>query len=213
MIRFENVSAEIVEGAAFHVPIGGFVGVVFKSNEIMEEATSLLLGLKKARSGAVYVSGHDLSSIAEADYYKIFKHTGVVMENGGLISNLKVWENIILPVRYHTGRSPAKLEARVKELFAALGVEESELQEMMGKLPGPLLNHVKRLVAVVRSMLMEPKLMIYNALFEGFESEKVERLIETTRSFHCATPNRTSIYMTADPRTLDGVGLDSIISV
>ena len=213
MIRFDNVSTDIIEGATFHVPAGGFVGVVFKSNEIMGEAASLLLGLKKAQSGAVYVAGHDLSSTTEAEYYEIFKQTGVVMENGGLISNLKVWENIILPVRYHTGISPQELEARVKELFAGLGMEESELQEMVGKLPGPLANHVKRLVAVVRSMLMEPRLMIYNALFEGFASGKVERLIETTRSFHHAVPKRTSLFLTADARTLDGVGLDAVISI
>ena len=48
----------------------------------------------------------------------------IVPHNGGLISNLRVWENIILPVQYHGIELAGSIEDNVAQLLGQCGLED-----------------------------------------------------------------------------------------
>lgn len=120
----------------------------------------------------------------------------VVPHNGGLISNLRVWENIILPVQYHGIEVAGKLEDYVAQLLIQCGLEdEAVVSDLLLKLPDQLSLYEKRLVGFVRAMLMGPQLIIYDALNEGLSRKEWARAAKFDKVFRLYFPFRTSVLV------------------
>jgi phospholipid/cholesterol/gamma-HCH transport system ATP-binding protein len=119
-----------------------------------------------------------------------------VPHNGGLISNLRVWENIILPVQYHGIEFAGKLEDNVARLFGQCGMEdENAVSDLLFKLPDQLSLYEKRLVGFVRAMLMSPELIIYDTLNEGLSRKELAHVAKFDKVFRLYFPFRTSVLV------------------
>ena len=100
----------------------------------------------------------------------------IVPHNGGLISNLPVWDNIVLPAQYHAIPVPGGLEDGVISLLAQCDLSgAAAVEAFLLKLPDQLTLFEKRLAGFVRAMLMDPALMIYDEIFEGLSRKEWER--------------------------------------
>ncbi len=120
----------------------------------------------------------------------------IVPHNGGLISNLRVWENIILPVQYHGIEVAGTLEDSVMQLLLKCGLEdEAAGSELLLKLPDQLSLYEKRLVGFVRAMLMGPELIIYDSMIEGLSRKEFARVVNFDRLFRLYFPFRTSVLV------------------
>ena len=120
----------------------------------------------------------------------------IVPHNGGLISNLRVWENIVLPVQYHGIEVAGNLEDYVEQLLIHCGLEDkAAVSELVLKLPDQLSLYEKRLVGFVRAMLMSPELIIYDSLIEGLSRKELARVVRFDKVFRLYFPFRTSVLV------------------
>lgn len=213
MIKLENIDLEYFGHVSMEVKAGSVCKVFTKSDSLKDLLMDLMLGMKKPPSGRVSLFGMDIYSISGTEYIKLFKKIGVVPEDGGLISNLKIWENIVLPFWYHNRSLPPDIEDRVLRITSGMGIDASYLKELSGKLPGPLPDQVKRLIGLVRTMLVGPELVIYGSIFEGLAQKTAERLMDMTQAFHSERPDRTSVYITSDPLSVLGIEAEQTIEI
>lgn len=117
----------------------------------------------------------------------------IVPHNGGLISNLSVWENIVLPVQYHAFEIPGILEDNVMNLLLQCGLaDEAAATELLLMRPDRLSLLEKRMIGFVRALLMKPELIIYDALNEGLSRKELVRMAEFDRVFRSTFPLGTS---------------------
>jgi predicted ABC-type transport system involved in lysophospholipase L1 biosynthesis ATPase subunit len=124
----------------------------------------------------------------------------IVAARGGLIGNLKVWENLVLPIAYRGEARLDELETRAGKLFADLGVLRERFAELCALLPERLSEFERRLAAFVRAMLAEPQIMVYDGLFEGLTRAEIDKAASFDRLFRLHFPFRTAIYVdTEDP--------------
>jgi predicted ABC-type transport system involved in lysophospholipase L1 biosynthesis ATPase subunit len=136
----------------------------------------------------------------------------VVAPRGGLIGNLKVWENLVLPVQYqHAAASLAALEARAARLFRALGVAGERFVELCGLLPERLTEFERRLAAFVRGMLAEPEIMIYDGLFDGLARPEAQQAAGFDALFRRHFPFRTALYVDSHDPMLPGLEAHPVI--
>lgn len=119
----------------------------------------------------------------------------IVPHNGGLISNLRVWENIVLPVQYHGIELAGTLEDNVAQLLEQCGLDEAAVSELLLKLPDQLSLYEKRLVGFVRAMLMSPELIIYDSMNEGLSRKELARVVKFDKVFRLHFPFRTSVLV------------------
>jgi len=210
MIRLENVATACFESTSLEMRSGLVCKLITSSDHEKRVLLDTILAVKRPVSGKVFLFERDIWAVSKRDVLKILRKIGMVWSYGGLISNLKVWENITLPVWYHTAKRPEDLEGRVVQIFKELGKDVAGL-DYMGKLPGPLPVTEKRLIGVVRAILMEPEIMIYDALLEGLDSEMAERLLMLTTGFHSGRVGRTSLYVSSDEESLKGLKADITI--
>jgi phospholipid/cholesterol/gamma-HCH transport system ATP-binding protein len=202
-----------VRDLSFAVAPGSVCKLLVSSRDRRNELVALLTGLAPPASGRLWVLGEDLYGLDEAHRISLFQRVGVVVEDGGLITNLKAWENILLPSMYHHGKTAADVEPQVIALFQELYPGEQDLQRLMGKLPDHLTLYEKRLVALVRAFLLDPELMLYDFLVAGVDRDSAARLLAATERFHAARPGRVSVYLCGDDAASARIKADQTIEL
>jgi len=130
----------------------------------------------------------------------------VVRADGGLIGNLKAWENLVLPATFHTEARVLELEANARRLFAEFGVSGAQFEQLCTRFPDDLNRYERRLFAFVRAMLTEPQIIVYDSLFDGLTREETGKVVRFDRQFHERFPLGTSLHVTVDLPTLPDLG-------
>lgn len=92
---------------------------------------------------------------------------GWVAANGGLISNLRVWENVTLPQWYHHGHEQADTEQRVVRWLGVLGVEQAEFERFMAAQPHAVELWQRKLAGLLRALVLQPAVLVVDAALLG----------------------------------------------
>src|SRR3989344_3431908 len=129
-------------------------------------------------------------------------------EQGGPISNLKAWETILLPAWYHRKLGAAVAEPRVLALLREADPDIGDLRALMGKLPDRLTALERRLVALVRALLPEPELLVYDFLTSGLDAVAADRLLGLTQRLHGEKTGRVSVYLCPDDAASETIRAD-----
>ncbi|MFZ3123278.1 MAG: ATP-binding cassette domain-containing protein [Thermodesulfovibrionales bacterium] len=168
----------------------------------------IFTGLTRLDSGKIFIFGKEVSSFSYSELNAARKRMGIVLNNGGLISNLKVWENIMLPLSYHSSLSHHDMDEKMISILGKIGYDDD-----LTILPGPLPVYKKRLVGFARAMLMEPDLIIYDSVFEGLSSDIRSKVLETITAFQREKEGRASLFLDMDKGLLDYIRADSIYTL
>ena len=211
MIEFRKVTAAGFREASFSIGAGVACKLVMESNHDVERMLQLLLGSALPERGEVALFGEALSAVSEERALALFTRVGIVWSGGGLVSNLKVWENILLPVMYHRGWEPSSCEGRVADLLRRLGVDENLVPGYLQSAPGELPVQMLRLLGCARAALMDPEVMIYESVFEGLQRDVRAHLESFALWFHTQRPGRTSVYLSSDEKSLQGLPPDLVL--
>lgn len=163
----------------------------------------ILTGLTRLDSGRIFIFGKEVSSFSYSELNAARKRMGIVLNDGGLISNLKVWENIMLPLSYHSS-SHHDMDEKMISILGKIGYDDD-----IAVLPGPLPAYKKRLAGFARAMLMEPDLIIYDSVFEGLSPDIRSKVLETITAFQRQKEGRASLFLDMDGGLPDYIRADS----
>lgn len=208
MLALEDVSAGPLTGLTLALAPGQSARITLTSLDAKERLFGLLAGHQPPDKGRVRLFGQDLHALPEAERLRLYRRVGIVPEQGGLISNLKVWENILLPAGYHQGLDAATADRRVVSLWREIDPEAADLRLLMGQLPSALSLAERRRVALVRALLPEPELLVYDFLSSGVEAGAAATWYALTQRFQGARPGRVSVYLCPDDRVSETIRTD-----
>ena len=123
--------------------------------------------------------------------------TAIISPDGGLLNNIRIDENLLLPVSYH-GLLTESVERQIVELFEAFGWSEAVTHEVLTRLPSQLSSYQKRLVGFVRSVLMNPRVMVYDSVWSGVTKAEIEQIQRFDGVFRRYAPVHTAVYLDYD---------------
>jgi phospholipid/cholesterol/gamma-HCH transport system ATP-binding protein len=124
----------------------------------------LMTGQLRADRGRIVVGGLDLRHAQRAQLYALRRRMGMLFQNGALLTDLDVYENVAYPLREHT-RLQEPLVARV--VLAKL--QAVGLRGAARLMPAQLSGGMGRRVALARAIVMDPELLIYDEPFAGLD--------------------------------------------
>jgi ABC-type transporter Mla maintaining outer membrane lipid asymmetry ATPase subunit MlaF len=151
------------------------------------------IGELRARKGArLVVLGTEVDELPEAARQKLLGRVGFVPANGGLISSLNAWENISLPIAYHTPDKLRALPAQLRELLDELGGVD---ERMLARLPEDMTLYEKRLAGFVRALLGSPELMVVENLSAGLGPTKRRRVARFVELYQRRCPGGTWVQL------------------
>ena len=123
--------------------------------------------------------------------------SAIISPDGGLLNNIRIDENLLLPVSYH-GLLTESTGQHIAELFGACGLDEAEAHELLTRLPSQLSSYQKRLAGFVRSVLLNPRVMVYDSILEGVFKAEIEQVRRFDDFYRRYSPAHTAIYLDYD---------------
>jgi len=209
IISFRDVShLNFFEEFSCDIETGNSVLIVTSREDESTALTRLITGLSRPVRGSVLVDGQDLAGLEQAGLYNLRQQIGVVPSNGGLVSNLKFWENITLPLMYHSGGVTPEDEQIALDYLARLGYSGNIMA-----LPAHLTHSERRMAAMVRVFLRQPRIVLYSNCIEGASSASRESFFQVAKDFHTAVKGRTSLYLTSSPDLAADLPVDMVVRI
>jgi phospholipid/cholesterol/gamma-HCH transport system ATP-binding protein len=197
---FEHFSCEI--------PSGSSALIVTARDLESTVLTRLITGLSHPSHGSVLSGDLDLETLGTGQLHQLRQQIAIVPGNGGLISNLKVWENMTLPVLYHMGMVTEEEEKSALDYLTTLGYSGSLMA-----LPAHLSVHEKLCIALVRAFLTRPRVIVYSNCLDGLTSEQSDLFVRLTKDFHAACEDRISLYLTSTADIADELAVDRVMTI
>ena len=133
---------------------------------------SLLGLLDSPSSGHYQLAGSDVSSLTRDQRAKIrSEQIGFVFQSFNLISDLTVFENVMLPLTYQAGKSKKVIEAKVNEVLAKV-----EMSHRKNHYPSQLSGGQQQRVAVARALINSPSILLADEPSGNLDSKNADEL-------------------------------------
>lgn len=132
-------------------------------------------------SGTILVDGVDIASLSQSDLYRLRQRFGMLFQNGALLTDLSVFENVAFPLREHTRLTNRLIRHVVLTKLHAVGLRGAA--DMM---PAQLSGGMARRVALARAMVMDPDILIYDEPFVGLDPISMGVIVRLVRRMNDA---------------------------
>ncbi len=142
--------------------------------------------------GRVLVDGKDIATMNQAELYRLRQRMGMLFQNGALLTDYSVFENVAFPLREHT-----KLPNRLIRHVVLTKLHAVGLRGAADMMPGELSGGMARRVALARAMVMDPEILIYDEPFVGLDPISMGVIVRLVRKMNDAL-NITSIIVSHD---------------
>ena len=132
--------------------------------------------LERPTSGQIIFDGIDITD-TKTDINKVRQHMGMVFQHFNLFPHKTIMENITLaPVRLKLMKSEEAKEEALRLLKLV------NLEEKADAYPGQLSGGQKQRIAIVRSLAMKPKMMLFDEPTSALDPEMVGEVLEVMKN-------------------------------
>jgi len=142
--------------------------------------------------GRILVDGVDIGTLNQADLYRLRRRFGMLFQQGALLTDMSVFENVAFPLREHTSLPERLIRHIVLTKLHAVG-----LRGAADLMPSQLSGGMARRVALARAMVMDPDILIYDEPFVGLDPISMGVIVRLVRKMNDAL-GITSILVSHD---------------
>jgi len=143
-------------------------------------------------AGTVIVDGTDIAPLNQSELYKLRQRFGVLFQNGALLTDMSVFENVAFPIREHTKLPNSLIRHVVLTKLHAVG-----LRGAADLMPAQLSGGMARRVALARAIAMDPDILIYDEPFVGLDPISMGVIVKLVDEINAAL-GITSIVVSHD---------------
>jgi len=159
----------------------------------------LITGQARADRGEVLVDGQDVGRLDRPSLYRLRRRMGMLFQNGALLTDLDVFENVAFPLREHARLPESLVHHLVLTKLHAVG-----LRGAAGLMPNELSGGMARRVALARAIVMDPEILVYDEPFVGLDPISLGVVLRLIRELNDAL-GITSIVVSHDVREIAAV--------
>jgi phospholipid/cholesterol/gamma-HCH transport system ATP-binding protein len=124
----------------------------------------LITGQIQPDKGEVWVEGVPLASLNRQQLYQLRARMGYLFQNGALLTDLNVFENVAFPIREHQTLDERALATLVLSTLDAVGLRGAAALS-----PSELSGGMARRVALARALVAKPVILLYDEPFAGLD--------------------------------------------
>jgi phospholipid/cholesterol/gamma-HCH transport system ATP-binding protein len=165
----------------------------------------LITGQSQPESGSVKVFGREVSELSQAELFALRRRMGMLFQNGALLTDLDVYENVAFPLRAHTKLPEPLVRQLVLTKLHAVG-----LRGAARLMPSELSGGMARRVALARAVVMDPEILIYDEPFVGLDPISMGVICRLIKQMNEAL-GITSIVVSHDVQELASIAHESFL--
>jgi phospholipid/cholesterol/gamma-HCH transport system ATP-binding protein len=191
-LHFAYGRNRILRGIDLDIPRGRVVAILGTSGSGKSTLLKLISGALKPARGKVEAFGREVGALTVEELYALRRQMGMMFQQGGLFSDLSVFENVAFPIREHT-----KLPEDVIRDLVIMKLHAVGLRGAHHLMPAELSGGMSRRVALARAIALDPALIIYDEPFAGLDPITLNVVCNLIRTLNDAL-GATSVVVTYD---------------
>jgi len=183
----------VLSGINLRVSKGENVVILGKSGVGKSVTLKCIAGLMEQDKGSVKVLNEEVSSLNEKELKKLRCRMGYLFQGAALYDSMSVRENLEFPLRRVLRvRDDEDIKNRCEKILDEVGLEA-----VIDKMPAELSGGMKKRLALARTLVVHPELMLYDEPTTGLDtitSREISSLIRKTQEQY----KSTSLIITHD---------------
>jgi phospholipid/cholesterol/gamma-HCH transport system ATP-binding protein len=186
-----------------HVVLDGFNLELFEGENLVVMGKSgsgksvmikCVIGLEQPNSGSILVMNQEINNLEQEDLDELRTEIGFLFQGSALYDSMSVRENLEFPLRRHTKKFGV-IEDTTPLVMEAL--ESVGLAHAIDLMPNELSGGMKRRIALARTLILKPKIILYDEPTTGLDpitSKEIVLLMHSIQKQY----NTSSIIITHD---------------
>ena len=191
--KTDNNLIKVLQDINLEVKLKETLSIVGESGSGKTSLIMLIGGLEKASSGKIFFENNEITNMSEDEISNIRrKNIGIVFQSFYLIPNYTALENVSLTLEIN---KISNAEIKAKEILERFG-----LSERFYNLPSQLSGGEQQRVAIARSIVMKPKLILADEPTGNLDSENSELISKIL--FDYVSEEKASLIMVTHDNNL-----------
>lgn len=167
---------KVLRGINYEIHQGEKIVVIGPSGSGKSTFLRCLNLLETPTSGEIYFDGQCITD-KKCDINKVRQHMGMVFQHFNLFANKTIIDNITLAPVHHKIMTKDEANENALSLLARVG-----LSDKADAYPSQLSGGQKQRVAIVRSLAMNPKVMLFDEPTSALDPEMVGEVLQVMRN-------------------------------
>ncbi len=180
-LTFSRGSRKIFDGVDLDIQRGKVTAIMGPSGTGKTTLLRLIGGQLRPDTGSIEVDGEQVPQLSHRRLYQLRKRMGMLFQNGALLTDMNVFDNVAFPLREHT-----RLTERLIRTLVLMKLEAVGLRGARDLMPSELSGGMARRVALARAVVMDPMIMMYDEPFTGQDPISMGVLVRLIRSLNDA---------------------------
>jgi len=172
---------QIFKGLNITIKRGEVTAIMGPSGTGKTTLLSLITRQLRPDHGSIIVDGIDVAKLNQKQLYEFRRRFGMLFQNGALLTDYSVFENVAFPLREHT-----KLPNRLIRHVVLTKLHAVGLRGAADMMPSELSGGMSRRVALARAMVMDPYILIYDEPFVGLDPISMGVIVRLVRQMNDA---------------------------
>ncbi|TCZ67930.1 ATP-binding cassette domain-containing protein [Flaviaesturariibacter aridisoli] len=185
--------SRVLEGIDLDVHRSENVVVLGRSGSGKSVLIRCIAGLLRPDAGSVVVMGREVARLHPEELRRLRLKIGFLFQGSALYDSMTVRENLSFSLlRFAKEKSRAEVDQSIREMLQSLELDGTE-----DKVPSELSGGQKKRVAIARTLILHPEIMLYDEPTAGLDpmtSREINDLINKVQQ----TFRTTSIIITHD---------------
>ena len=177
ILEVKNISISygddiVLDNISMNFPRGKLIAITGPAGCGKSTLLKIAAGLIYPDGGSVYINGVDILNVPRSELFQMRKEFAFVFQDAALLSNISVYNNIALPLRYHYNPPEEEVKKKVTEMLMMF-----DLGNDRDLLPAQLSMGQRKLVSFARALVMEPKIIFFDEPVSGIDAIAREKMV------------------------------------
>lgn len=184
----------VLDGFNMELNEGENLVIMGKSGSGKSVMIKCLIGLEQPDSGSIEVMGKNISKLSREALDELRTEVGFLFQGSALYDSMSVRENLEFPLRRHTKKFGIIKDTTplVMEVLVSVG-----LAHAIDLMPNELSGGMKRRIALARTLILKPKIILYDEPTTGLDPITSKEILMLMMSIQ-KQYNTSSLIITHD---------------
>lgn len=193
--EIRNGETTVLYGLDMEIDKGDFVYIVGKVGTGKTSIIRTMIGENSLECGRGNICGFSLENLKEKDIPYLRRKVGVVFQDFQLLMDRTVEENLDFVLKATGWKDRNKADKRIREVLEAVGMESKS-----HKMPHQLSGGEQQRIAIARSILNNPELIIADEPTGNLDNETADGILKLLTKIN--KENGTAIIMVTHNRNI-----------